>query len=306
MRIGIFVAVGGAEGIDAVVDTTCRAENSGFHTAWFSNIFAHDGLTLCVIAGRETQSIEVGTAVVPTYPRHPAALAQQALTVQAAAHGRLALGIGLSHKIVIEQLLGLDYSKPIRHMREYLTVLNRLLAGEPPNFEGEEFTVRVPITVPGATKPPVLVAALGKQMLKLCGELADGTSTWMGGSKYLETQAIPIITKAASDARRPAPRIVAGMPAAVTADGDAARTAAAEQFAMYGQLPSYRAALDVEGSSDVTGACLIGDDAAVRAQLDHLASIGVTDVNAAPFPVPGDDGAMERTWAVLSDYAKRG
>lgn len=304
MRIGIFTGIGPGEGIDAAVAAAKQVEDLGFHSAWFSNIFSFDGITMCALAGRETSRIELGTAVVPTYPRHPSAIAQQALTAQAATEGRLALGIGLSHKLVIETLMGLDYSKPVRHMREYLTVLNGLLSGQPTQFRGEEFRVQMQLTVPGATKPAVLVAALGKQMLKLVGALADGTSTWMGGPKYLEMQAVPIITKAAAEAGKKPPRIVAGMPTAVTNDRDGALQAAATAFAMYGTLPSYRAALDVEGSSDVTGACLVGDESSVAKQIAHLADIGVTDLNAAPFPVPGDDGAQQRTLEVLSQIAR--
>src|SRR5688572_3296753 len=137
MRIGTFVAVGGSAGVDEIVAAAKAAEADGFDSAWVSNIFAHDGITVCALAGRETSRIELGTAVVPTYPRHPAAIAQQALTAQAACRGRLALGIGLSHKVVIESMFGLDYSKPIRHTREYLTILGDLLEGKQVQFQGK-------------------------------------------------------------------------------------------------------------------------------------------------------------------------
>jgi len=181
MRIGIGLAVsGGPSTLAALVKEAQRAEEAGFASIWLSNIFSFDALTVLALAGKETHRVELGTFVVPTYPRHPAALAQQALTVQAATNGRLALGIGLSHQVVIENMFGLDYSKPIPHTKEYLTILNGLLAQEPVKFTGELYRVAAQLNVPGATKPTLLVAALGPAMLRLSGRLADGTATWMG------------------------------------------------------------------------------------------------------------------------------
>jgi F420-dependent oxidoreductase-like protein len=304
MHIGLFASVGGAEGIDAVLERCRKAEADGFRTLWFANIFGYDGITLAALVGRLTNRVELGTAVVPTYPRHPAAIAQQALTAQAASGNRFALGIGLSHKLVIEDMLGLDYSKPLLHIREYLTVLSGLLSGAQTQFEGKQYRVRAAIQVPGAAAPPVIVAALGPQMLELAGKLADGTSTWMGGPKYLGERAVPTITKAAAEAGRPAPRIVAGFPVAVTNNGDAARDAAAKQFAMYGMLPSYRALLDFEGVADPSGASIIGDEADVEKQLTRLAQAGVTDLNVSPFDVPQDPGAARRTYELMSSLAR--
>jgi 5,10-methylenetetrahydromethanopterin reductase len=227
MRIGIGLGVtGGAGSFDELVQSAVRAEQAGFASVWVSNIFSFDALTVLAFAGRATKTIELGSFVIPTYPRHPAALAQQALTVQAVTGNRLLLGIGLSHKVVIEDMFGLDYSKPIPHTREYLTVLNGLLSGEQTRFQGEQYRVAAQFTVPGATKPPVLVAALGPDMLRLCGRLADGTATWMGGIAYLRDVAVPTIAQAAEKAGKPAPRIVAGLPICVTTDAAAAREAA--------------------------------------------------------------------------------
>jgi len=309
MRIGLY-ACGPGMGLDAPLDEMLgrfvKAEADGFASAWAGNIFNYDALMLVALAGRITKTLELGTAVVPTYPRHPAALAQQALTAQAAAGNRLTVGIGLSHKIVIETLFGLDYSTPIRHMREYLSVLNGLLTGQPTVHQGEEYRVGAQITVPNAERPPVLVAALGPLMLKLAGTMADGTITWMGGPKYLEQTAVPLITKAAAEAGRPAPRIVAGFPVALTDKPESARAAAAMTFAMYASLPAYRAILDIEGAPDATGASIIGDEAEVRRQLKHLVDAGVTDVNAAPFPMADDPGALQRTYDLLADLARTG
>src|SRR5688572_17697409 len=125
MRIGVIHGVTAGEdgGLDGVVRQAQAREAEGFSTFWLPNIFGLDAITTLALAGCETKRIELGTAVVPTYPRHPIAMAQQALTAGVAANGRFTLGLGLSHKIVIEDLMGMSYAAPVRHMREYLTVL---------------------------------------------------------------------------------------------------------------------------------------------------------------------------------------
>jgi F420-dependent oxidoreductase-like protein len=304
MRIGI--GLGGGETFAATLAEFTRAEEAGFDTIWISNIFGHDAITLAAVAGQVTSRIEIGTFVVPTYPRHPTAMAQQALTAAAATNNRFTLGIGLSHKVVIETMFGLDYSKPVRHMREYLSVLNPLLAGDAVRFRGEEFRVAAQIAVPGAKKPPLLVAALGPQMLKLAGKMSDGTATWMGGPKYLRDTAVPIISASAEAAGRPRPRIASGFPMAVTSAVDSARASAQQVFAVYGTLPSYRAVLDVEGAADASGVAIVGDEASVERQIRDLAACGVTDFQGAPFPVPDDKASIARTFEFLSNLAKRG
>lgn len=308
MKIGIGVGAGvGEEGnLDQLLASFEKAEASGFDAAWVANIFSFDAITLLALAGRVTSNIELGTFVVPTYPRHPAALAQQALSASAATGGRFTLGIGLSHKVVIENMFGLDYSKPIRHMREYLSVLMPLVKGTPVRFRGEEYRVAAQISIPGAPTPPVIVAALGPQMLKLAGKMADGTATWMGGPKYLRDTAVPAITASAKEAGRPAPRIISGFPVAVTNDVAAARESASKVFAVYGTLPSYRAVLDVEGAPDASGVAIVGSEQEVEKQIRDLASAGVTDFNASPYPVAGDSTSTQRTFELLSSLAKSG
>lgn len=308
MKIGVGVGAGaGSEGtISALVGQVQRAEAEGFDFVSVANIFGVDAIMVLAIAGRETERIELMTGVVPTYPRHPSAMAQQALTAAAASGNRFTLGIGLSHRVVIENMLGLDYSKPIRHTREYLSVLMPLLEGRAAAFKGEEYRVAVQVQVEGAKRPPVLLAALGPQMLKLAGKHVDGTITWMGGPKYLAETAVPAMRAAAAEAGRPAPRIVGGFPVAVTDRPDDARAAAAKVFAMYGTLPSYRAVLDVEGAADPSAVAMVGSAAEVEAQIRALAAAGVTDFNASPFPVEGDRAAIARTFELLAGLAKAG
>lgn len=297
MRIGVMgnAAAGGT--IDEIVDEARRAAADGLHTYWSSQIFGHDALTVLAIVGREVPGIEVGTAVVPTYPRHPMMLAQQALSVQAATGGRLALGIGLSHQIVVEMMWGLSYAKPVRHLREYLSVLMPLLEGKPVGFQGEEFRVQGAVAVPGGSRPSVLVAALGTQMLHVTGALADGTSTWCVGPKTLEDHIVPTLRQAAADAGRPEPRILATLPVCVTDDVDAARARAEQVFAVYNTLPSYRAMMDKEGVGGPKDLAIVGSEDEVRDQIVALEHIGVTDFSAGVFAADPEETA--RTAAVL-------
>lgn len=299
MRIGLMHGANGPDGsLDELVAAAKRAEKLGFATLWVPNIFSWDAIGVLTVLGRETERIELGTAVVPSYPRHPMAMAQAALTASAASGGRFTLGIGLSHKVVIEDMFGLSYDKPARHMREYLEVLTPLLRGEPVKYEGEQYRVQGGIQVPGAQPVPLVVAALGPAMLGITGRLADGTITWMTGPRTLGDHIVPGLRAAAEKAGRPAPRVVAGLPIALTNDPDAARETMAKTFSIYGTLPSYRAMLDREGVSGPEGIGMVGDEAALREQIGRLRDIGVTDFDAAITPV--DEGAYDRTLDFLA------
>ena len=140
MRIGTMLGADGANNtLDDIIATAKKVEAAGLDNVWLANIFSYDAITALALIGRETSSIGLGTAVTPTYPRHPTAIAQQALTTAAATNNRFTLGIGLSHQIVIENMLGFSYAKPAKHMREYLNVLMPLARGETVNFDGDEY-----------------------------------------------------------------------------------------------------------------------------------------------------------------------
>jgi F420-dependent oxidoreductase-like protein len=270
---------------------------------WVPQLTDVDALTALAVIGREVPGLQVGTAVVPTYPRHPMVMAMQALTVQAATGGNLVLGIGLSHQVVIEGAFGISFSKPIRHMREYLEILMPLLHDGKASFEGEELTARTfaPLRVAGATAPPVVVAALGTQMLNLAGRLADGTALWMVGERTIDTHIVPTITNAAQAAGKPAPRVVVGLPVCVTADADSAREKAAGAFGFYDNLPSYRAMLDKEGADGPADVAIVGDEESVAGALRRLFEVGATELS---LPVFGSKEERERTFALLSELAK--
>jgi 5,10-methylenetetrahydromethanopterin reductase len=294
LRIGLMLSMpGDPSTAAAVVQRAVDAEGAGFRSGWLPQVAGLDALMVLALAAKETSSIELGTAVVPTYPRHPTVLAGQALTVQQVSGGRLALGIGLSHKMMIEDALGLDYSRPVPHMREYLTVLNGLLAGDRVNFEGELYRVNAQVGVADAPKPPLLVAALGPAMLKLCGRLADGTVTWMGGIEYLRDIAVPTLSEAASAAGKPAPRIVAMVPILLTSDAAAGREAINTAFALYGRIPSYRATLDRGGAEVPADVAIVGDEIAIDAGLLAFEAAGVTDF-VAVIPVGAPEAQATR------------
>ena len=299
MKIGIGSVLVGNPGttLDDLVNEVKSAEADGFAFYSLPNIFGIDAISALTVAGRETRTIELATGVTPTPPRHPFAIAQQALTAQAACKGRFVLGIGLSHKIVIENMLGLSYAQPAKQMREYLEVLMPLAQGKPVAFQGDLYRVNGALQIAGGTPMPVVVAALGPKMLEVAGRLADGTATWMTGVKTLADHTVPTINAAAKAAGRPAPRVIAALPFALTNDPAAAKNVANQVFAIYGQLPSYRAMLDREGAATPGDVGLLGDEAALRAGLQRLRDAGVTHFLASVFP--SDPQSIERSKAFL-------
>lgn len=296
MRTGLMMgATEGPEGtLDGAIAAAKQAEEKGFDNVWMANIFGLDAIGTMGLIGRETSRVGLGTAVTPTYPRHPTAIAQQALTTGAAAGGRFSLGIGLSHKLVIEDMLGFSYDKPARHMREYLSVLGPLLRGETVSFAGDHYNVNnVTIDFPDRQPVPLLVAALGPVMLKIAGELADGTITWMTGPKTLAEHIIPSINQAASDAGKSDAVIVGGFPVVLTDDVEGAKTMINKVLQIYGVLPSYRAMLDREGAKGPADIALIGGESVLRQQIHELRDLGVTDFVASV--VAPDEETKART-----------
>ena len=198
------------------------AEEAGLSTVWIPQIpDEFDALTAATVVATQTSRIEIGTAVVPVQPRHPIALVQQILSVQAVCQGRLAVGLGVSHHWVIDEMLGLPYEQPVATMRAYLDVLDQALAGPATvDVENERFRVHNPIDITDITPTPVLLAALGPLMLKLCGERADGTILWMADERAIGSYVVPTLVRAAQSAQRPAPRVVAGVPVCLCGDDE--------------------------------------------------------------------------------------
>ena len=297
MRIGIFGGdTAGRRSIDDVVEDARRAEADGFASYALPQIFGLDAMGVLAVVGRAVPRIELATGVVPIYTRHPLAMAQQAITVQEASGGRFVLGIGLSHQIVVETMLGMSFEKPLRAMREYLAALLPLLRDGAADVTGATITMRGTLSREELRPTPVLLAALAPGMLELAGSTADGTMTWMTGPTTLADYVVPTIAAAAEQAGRPAPRVAASLPICVTDDVDAARDRAAREFQVYGFLPSYRAMLDREGAKTPGDVAIVGDETTVGAVLRRMADGGVTDFVASIF---GSDTERTRTRDLL-------
>lgn len=305
MRIGL---PGLGSTVDGIVQQAERAEADGFSSLWYTSA-AGDPLIAIALAGRATSTIELGTAVLQTYACHPVLQAYRAAAAASAigAPRRFTLGVGPSHQPVVEGMLGLSYDTPGRHTDEYVQILAALLRGEKVSFTGDEFRVNAgPPALIGDAEVPVLVSALAPRLLGVAGRNAAGTILWMGNAIAIERHVAPRIRKAAADAGRPEPRIVAGLPVAVHDDIAEARSAAAERFSAYAQLPNYRRLLDYGNVAGPADAAIVGDEAAVADQVGALFEAGASDVWAAPFPV-GDDRSVSRarTRSLLEELVRR-
>ena len=303
MRIGVFVGASASDlmGLDELIGRIRQAEEDGFDSFWVPHISArgYDALTALALAGMQTNRIELGVGVVPTFPRHPVALAQQALTTAAATGSRFLLGIGPSHRPGIEMSFGLSYDRPALHMREYLSVMRPLMEEGRVQFSGEFFNVNAELDVPDRPHCPVLISALAPRMLRLAGERADGTITWMAGPKTIREHIAPRIRNAADANGRPAPRVCVGLPATVCDDEAAGRRQ--EAYERYGQLVNYRRVLDIEGVEGPSEVAVIGNEDALRRQLEEFAAGGATDFMANIFALPGDGESDQRTYAALKN-----
>ena len=292
MRIGVMV--GPERGRYSTKVERLRADGRWAEEARFSSVWVpqipdeFDALTAASVIGAETSRIEIGTAVVPVQVRHPIALAQQALSVQAVCGGRLALGLGVSHHWVIEEMLGLPYEKPVGTLRDQLDVLDQAFAGPGPvDVENERYRVHNPLDVTDLPPTPVLVAALGPQMLRLAGERTDGTILWMADERAIGTHVAPRLTQAAESAGRPAPRIVAGIPVCVC-DDDQVEAAEARTNRILAEAevsPNYQRLLDLGDAQNVGDILAAGSESTVEKRLRSFADAGVTDVSIRIVPI---------------------
>src|SRR5256885_11644427 len=249
--------------LDEHIERARLAEDVGLASVWFSNIYGHDAMTVAALVTSVTTRIELGTAITPTYPRHPHAMAQQAASTGAAARGRFTLGVGPSHRVVVEDMWGLSYERAYAHTREYLSVLVPLLKTGKVEHAGTRFTVRAHLTSVDGLPVPVLLAGLGPKMLALAGTLAAGTITWMVGARTLRDHIVPRVCEAAAQAGPPPPRPLVGLPLPPARPVGAARELARRLVQNYGSLPAYRATLDPEGAAAPAGGAVVGGHAAV-------------------------------------------
>lgn len=299
MRIGL---TGGAATVDKMVRQAEQAEADGFTSLWYASVVGGDPLVAMALAGRATGRIELGTAVLQTYPCHPLLQANRVASV-VGGMGRpgFTLGIGPSHEPLVRDVYGLSYDHPGRSTEEYVRILTGVLRGEDVDLEGEDWSAHTSGRAVAPEHPvPVLVSALGPRLLRVAGELADGTILWMAPPRAIEEHVVPRITAAASAAGRPAPRIVAGLPVAVHDDLDEAHAGALAASTMYSGMANYQRILERGGASSPADAAIVGDEASVARQLQGLLDAGATDIWAAIFPV-GENGraSVARTRALL-------
>ena len=294
MRIGINgTGLVQRASVEAIVEDVRRAHADGFAAYWLAEhpTGGLDALTVLTAAGLQVPEIELGTAVVPTFPRHPMALAGQALTSRAAIGHRETLGIGLSHEVMMAQL-GLPFEKPIRHLREFLSILVPLLDEGQVQFEGQTLSCNANAffgSVDGTRR-----AALGPQALRVGGRLADGTTLAWVGPKTIANHIVPTLTESASEAGRPAPRVVATLPVCVTAQPDAVRARISETLSMYARLPSYAAMFEREGVTQPGELAIVGSANDVRSGIERMAEAGVTDFAASVFATSRAEGEASR------------
>jgi len=288
--------------VAAVQTHASQAAADGFAHYWLAEhpTGGFDALTVLAAVGQRVPDIGLGTAIVPTFPRHPLVLAGQALTTADLVGPRLTLGVGLSHEIMLAQL-GIRFDKPIRHLREYLSILGPLLRDGRVDFNGEILSCRADLFRRPEVNVPLVAAALGPQALAVCGKLADGTTLAWVGPRTVREHIVPRLSEAAAAAGRPAPRIIATLPVCVTRSPDAVRAAISKGLSMYGQLPSYRAMFDREGVDGPADVAIVGSRDQVTAAIAELGNAGVTDFAASEFCLTQEE--REATREVLQTIA---
>jgi F420-dependent oxidoreductase-like protein len=315
MRIGLMIGPERARyrtKVERLLADVRWAEDAGLATVWIPQIpDEFDALTAAALVGAETTRIEIGTAVVPVQPRHPIALAQQALSVQAVCEGRLRLGLGVSHHWIIDEMLGLPYERPVLTMGAYLDVLDQAFGGPGTvDVDNELFRVHSPLDVTDVAPTPVLMAALGPLMLRLAGERTDGTILWMADERAIASHVIPHLTGAASAAGRPAPRVVAGIPVCLCSEREVdAATARANRILAEAEVsPNYQHLLDHGDARNVGDILAAGSESTIEKRLRGFADAGVTDVSVRVLPIgerrPDLIASLERTRQLISSLAR--
>jgi 5,10-methylenetetrahydromethanopterin reductase len=281
--------------IEAIVEHARQAKADGFSSYWLAEhpTGGLDAMMVLAMVGLQVPDIELGTAIVPTFPRHPMVLAGQVHTTLAAIGPRFTLGIGLSHATMMAQL-GIPFDKPIRHLREYLSVLVPLLDEGKVNFTGELISCEAQTFFTPQAHCPVVVAALGPQALKVAGQLADGTTLAWVGPRTIREHIKPRLSESAAAAGKPAPRIIATLPVCVTTDEAGMRARISRNLAMYGELPSYKAMFEREGVAGPGELAIIGSASQVRDAIEELREAGVTDFAASEFTTNTDEREQTR------------
>ncbi|MGC7093487.1 TIGR03564 family F420-dependent LLM class oxidoreductase [Amycolatopsis lurida] len=307
MTLGVALApaADAVNAVDDVIGQARRAAAAGVRSAWFGQVFSYDAITLATVVGRAVPELSVGVSVVPLAGRHPLLVASQAQTAQAATGGRFTLGLGLGSAAFAEPVFGVPNDRPIARLREFLTVVRSVFETGTASFDGELITAKPPMTakVAGAAPVPVVVAAMGPQALRVTGELADGTIPLLAGPKALADHIVPSIRAAASAAGRPAPKIIAALPAVVTSDLETARRRVVEQTAFYDSIPSYQRVIELSGATRAADLAVIGDEELVVAEIRRYFDAGATEVVVTQSDLVGTADQL-RTWRLVGELTR--
>jgi F420-dependent oxidoreductase-like protein len=304
MRLGLMIGPEKGqyrEKVARLIAAAQQAEREGFTSIWVPQVpNDFDALTAIALMGQATTRVELGTAVMPIQTRHPVAMAQQALANQAICAGRFTLGLGPSHHWIVEDMLGLSYERPAQQVRDYLEVLNVAFAGPGAvDVENDGYRIHNPLDVTDITPTPIVLAALAPVMLRLAGALASGTILWMADERAIGDHVVPRITKAAADAGRPEPRVIAGVPVALCRNDEVeeARTRANRVLGHAEFSPNYQRLLEHGDATDVGDILAGGDERAVVRRLEQFRDAGVTDLSVRILPLGPDRETRAESWA---------
>ena len=279
-----------------------EAEQLGYHSIFTTHLAGRDSLTVLAAYANATESISLGTGVLPIYSRTPAATAQQAATIDDISDGRLTLGIGVSHRVTVENWYGAQIRKPVSEMRDYVAILRAIFAGEDPP-QSETFPTRFHfLGLRPRADLPIYIAALSPRMLELAGEVADGVILWLCNPDYIRDVVVAHVREGRRKADKPLDGfdIVAAVPTAVTDEVDGARATLRADLSPYFLLPFYRRMIERSGyEADVKlfdEAMERGDASAAAIAisdgfLENLAAIGPADIAAAAVERYRDAGA---------------
>jgi F420-dependent oxidoreductase-like protein len=286
--------------VDDVISQARRAHDAGVRQVWLPQQGDHEAIALAGLVGAAVPGLGVGTSVVPINPRHPLIVASLAQTAQAASHGNFSLGLGLGGHEPERQAFGTSWPNTIGRLRDHLTVLRSIFDTGTVDFSGDELSAHPgwPVRVAGGTPVPVYVAAMGPKALQVTGELADGTLPYLAGPRTIAEFIEPTIAKAAADAGRPKPRIIAEVPVLVSGDVDAARKWAAEPLSFYETIPSYQRVIAREGVASAVEVAAIGSAQSVARQVQRYRDAGATDI--VLIPLDRDPAVAEEIWAVAA------
>jgi F420-dependent oxidoreductase-like protein len=283
-RVGLVIE---ARDVDTAINKIREAEQAGVQQVWMTqSVGMIDTLTLFASVAAHTTRIRLGTSIVPIYPRHPLVMAQQAVTVDALAPGRLRLGVGPSHRHVMENIYGLSMSSPLAYLREYVEVMRQVLWEGRVDHQGKFFKVNT--SFPHTEQIPLLVSALGEEAFRLAGEIADGAISWVCPVPYLLDKALPALRAGAQAHDRPVPPLVAHIPIAMSTNEAAVHEAAMSRISYYTKAPFYAhmfaeagfpIAADGSGTDALVKSLVVaGNQAQVEQRLRELIASGLDEL----------------------------